>query len=213
MLRKVIQMLVLSCFAYAAVSANPESKAFSGEPQSESDTDAGGDVVVERLTFDAAEIYSKLEDVINSDPRHVYPLLLGISNDDKAGLVLTDRSTQAYIPTSLTEEQAHQIVGFAYDETGRYRGLDEFLKRLNRYLERTRLHQEEVRVVDIRIGAKRDSPTMIRITTTDHERMCEIEPDILIQQTGTHQHITELNLDRIELQVVDVDEIAGLHGL
>lgn len=197
---------ILSYCTCVLLLAIPVSISVAADSQDSRDTDSRERLSFKRLTIDATELYSKLDDVIDSDPRHVYPLLLLLRGNDKAPLAIRDESTYVTMPANLTRVQARQIVDFAFDDAGHYRGFSEFWDRFTRYLEDTRLHEQQARVVDVRVVSREGgSPSVIRITTTDHNRMCGVEPENLIKHSGKHDHVTEVSLESVKLQPFDIE--------
>jgi len=179
-------------FASVAAAADRHPKPTSLDISSEA---------AETLVLDPTELQQKLESVINSDPRHVYPLLLAMPDNSKSPLVLVDNSTYVTIPARLSRGQAKQIVSFAFSEDGQYRGFNEFWDGFTHFLQDTRLHESEARIVTVDVArVDGEMPDIVRMVTTEHQVACDLNRATeQWQGSESHSHVTQVEFNSLEI--------------
>lgn len=141
------------------------------------------------------DAFRELPSVLETDPRHVYPLLVMVAENSRGGLVFFDNHATASIPKHLTTAEARQLIDFAFDPDGNYRGVREFERRLQLFARERDLHEEKAVLLYVRATPQSGSATLLEIVTGDDDIMCGVDAASSFEMMGEIHPISRITVE------------------
>lgn len=159
------------------------------------------------VSFEAAEIYQKLPEAMATDPRHVYPLLAMVADDQSSGLYVRGSMSQVTVPRAFTAEDASTLISFAFDDSGVYNGMDAFSSDLREYLMQTGLHLQDIVIVDIEFTEFDDGGGSVRLVTSERDATCRSDSDASFEELLQLSPATVISFESARVEPYDGEHL------